>query len=128
MANTIHEEFAKLQPVDWTRQRLQRQPIGRMIKGFATPCSYTPTPDPEYIFHETSRDIVVWLMSTSDPLYVFGPTGSGKTSAIKQLASRLNYPSLRSRGTAVWNSPTWWGTCPCETAAWNTSMVHWPWP
>lgn len=99
MANTIHEEFATLQPVDLDAGNVfSGSPSGRMIKGFATPCSYTPTPDPEYIFHETSRDIVVWLMSTSDPLYVFGPTGSGKTSAIKQLAARLNYPVFEVTG------------------------------
>ena len=34
----------------------------------------------------------------SDPLYVFGPTGSGKTSAIKQLAARLNYPVFEITG------------------------------
>jgi cobaltochelatase CobS len=37
-------------------------------------------------------------MNISDPLYVFGPTGSGKTSAIKQLASRLNYPVFEVTG------------------------------
>jgi cobaltochelatase CobS len=31
-------------------------------------------------------------MDSSDPLYVFGPAGSGKTSLIKQLAAKLNYP------------------------------------
>ncbi|MEG6506106.1 AAA family ATPase [Nitratidesulfovibrio sp. 1201_IL3209] len=67
-------------------------PSGRIIKGFDKPCAHTPNIDPDYVFHECSRDIVVWLMDSSDPLYVFGPTGSGKTSAIKQLAARLNYP------------------------------------
>ena len=67
-------------------------PSGRVIKGFDKPCAHTPNIDPDYVFHECSRDIAVWLMDSSDPLYVFGPTGSGKTSAIKQLAARLNYP------------------------------------
>ncbi|WP_211221611.1 AAA family ATPase [Desulfocurvibacter africanus] len=73
-------------------------PSGRMVKGYAAPCAYTPAPDPGYLFHEASRDIIVWFMNTSDPLYVFGPTGSGKTSAIKQLASRLNYPVFEITG------------------------------
>ena len=73
-------------------------PSGRTIKGFDKPCAHTPKPDPDYVFHEASRDIVVWLMDRSDPLYVFGPTGSGKTSAIKQLASRLNYPVFEVTG------------------------------
>ncbi len=38
------------------------------------------------------RDPAVWFLNPSDPLYVFGPTGSGKTSLIKQLAARLNFP------------------------------------
>jgi len=71
---------------------------GRMVKGFAEPCAYTPVPNPGYLFHEASRDIIVWFMNASDPLYVFGPTGSGKTSVIKQLASRLNYPVFEVTG------------------------------
>ncbi|HLN25439.1 MAG TPA: hypothetical protein VK558_15815 [Patescibacteria group bacterium] len=54
-----------------------RQPSGRMIKGFATQCSQTPTPDPSYLFHDAMRELVVWFMSPADVLYLYGPTGSG---------------------------------------------------
>ena len=73
-------------------------PSGKPVQGFAAPCAYTPTPSPDYIFHETSRDIIVWFLERSDPLYVFGPTGSGKTSLIKELAARLNYPVFEVTG------------------------------
>lgn len=76
------------------------QPSGRMIQGFAAPCAYTPDPDPDYQFHETMREIIVWFMQQADPLYVFGPTGSGKTSLIRQLAAKLNYPVLDVTGHA----------------------------
>ncbi|ABB39716.1 ATPase associated with various cellular activities AAA_5 [Oleidesulfovibrio alaskensis G20] len=69
---------------------------GRMIRGYSAPCSFTPRIDPDYLFHDSMRDIVVWLLSgteeKADPLYIFGPTGSGKTSLVRQLAARLNYP------------------------------------
>ncbi|WP_029459580.1 AAA family ATPase [Solidesulfovibrio alcoholivorans] len=65
---------------------------GKEVRGFAAPCRYTPIPSPDYVFHESSRDIIVWFLDQSDPLYVFGPTGSGKTSLIKELAARLHYP------------------------------------
>ena len=73
-------------------------PSGKKIPGYATPCAFTPNVDPDYVFHETSRDVIVWLMHSSDPLYLFGPTGSGKTSLIKQLAARLNYPVFEVTG------------------------------
>jgi Cdc6-like AAA superfamily ATPase len=44
--------------------------------------------DKKYIFHEQVRDIAVWLIGRSDPLYVYGPPSVGKTSVIKQLAAR----------------------------------------
>lgn len=71
---------------------------GRLIQGYAQPTAYTPTIDHSYLFHEASRDIIVWLMNPADPLYVFGPTGCGKTSCIKQLAARLNYPVFEVTG------------------------------
>lgn len=64
----------------------------RKVRGFAGPSSFTPELNKEYLFHDSSRDVVVWFMDSSDPLYVFGPAGSGKTSLIKQLAAKLNYP------------------------------------
>jgi hypothetical protein len=37
-------------------------PSGRMVKGFATANPFTPTVDANYIFHEHSRDLVVWFL------------------------------------------------------------------
>ncbi len=71
---------------------------GKLIQGYAEASDYTPTINPSYIFHESSRDIIVWFMNHADPLYVFGPTGCGKTSCIKQLAARLNYPVFEITG------------------------------
>jgi len=70
----------------------------RKIKGFEKASSFTPEIDRNYIFHESSRDVVVWFMSESDPLYLFGPTGSGKSSLVKQLAAKLNYPVFEVTG------------------------------
>lgn len=99
MNTTMHTELDNLQPLDLDAGSVfSGTPSGRTICGYSEPCSYTPAPDPDYIFHETSRDVIVWLMNASDPLYVFGPTGSGKTSLIKQLAARLNYPVFEVTG------------------------------
>ena len=65
---------------------------GTKVKGFAKPSAFTPKPEPEYVFHESSRDIALWFMSPPEPLYIYGPTGAGKTSLIKNVACRLNYP------------------------------------
>ena len=71
---------------------------GRMVQGFAGQTHYTPAVDKNYIFHELSRDIIVWFTCPVDPLYVFGPTGCGKSSCIRQLAARLNYPVFEVTG------------------------------
>lgn len=65
---------------------------GTNIKGYSAPCEYTPQIDPSYIFHETVRDIIVWLLNPTEPLYLYGPAGCGKSSCVRQLAARLNYP------------------------------------
>jgi cobaltochelatase CobS len=73
-------------------------PSGRMAKGYAAPSSFTPVLQPGYIFHEHSRDLIVWFLDAAEPLYVFGPMGSGKSSCIRQLAARLNYPVFEVTG------------------------------
>ncbi|HAS88876.1 MAG TPA: cobalamin synthase [Desulfovibrio sp.] len=73
-------------------------PSGKKILGFTAPCIHTPAINPDYIYHEAMREIIVWLMNPSDPLYIFGPCGSGKTSLIKQLSAKLNYPVFEVTG------------------------------
>jgi cobaltochelatase CobS len=66
-----------------------------MIKGFSSHSPFTLKLDGNFIFHEQTRDLIVWILESLDPLYVFGSLGSGKTSCFKQTAAMLNYPSSR---------------------------------
>lgn len=95
----FHSDLQNLQPTDLDAgQIFSGKPSGTTIRGYAAKSVYTPEIDPDYIFPEASRDIVVWLLNPAEPLYVFGPSGCGKTSCIKQLAARLNYPVFEITG------------------------------
>ena len=75
------------------------KPSGTMISGYDTASEYTPAIDPDYLFHESSRDIIVWfLMNNPEPLYICGPTSAGKSSLVRQIAARLNYPVFEATG------------------------------
>ncbi len=65
---------------------------GTKITGFAAPTPYTPPVDPDYLWGDLARDLIVWLLGKPEPLYIHGPSGTGKTSAIKQIAARINMP------------------------------------
>ena len=89
----ILKELQSLQPADHDAGEIFSGKKSKcMVRGFVSTSSFTPDLNPEYLFHDSSCDVVVWFMDSSDPLYVFGPAGSGKTSLIKQLAAKLNYP------------------------------------
>lgn len=97
--DTILSDLNKLQPADLDAgQVFSGKASGKLVKGYAQPSAYTPAIDPAYIFHEASRDVIVWFLDPQEPLYVFGPTGCGKTSCIRQLAARLNYPVFEVTG------------------------------
>ena len=102
MSKTLINDFISLQPADLDAgQVFSGNPSGTMVRGYAAPSAYSPDIDHGYIFHESSRDVVVWFVGQQgqqEPLYVFGPTGCGKTSCIKQLAARLNYPVFEVTG------------------------------
>lgn len=74
------------------------QPSGTKVRGYEKPCLFTPKINPSYIFHEASRDVIVWLISPPSPLYIYGACGTGKSSCICQLAARLNYPVFEVTG------------------------------
>ena len=102
MSKTLINDFISLQPADLDAgQVFSGKPSGTTVRGYAAPSAYSPDIDHGYIFHESSRDVVVWFVGQQgqqEPLYVFGPTGCGKTSCIKQLAARLNYPVFEVTG------------------------------
>lgn len=92
-------ELENLEPVIFDAGEVFGQvPSGLSINGYKCPSSRTPALDPEYIFPDSSQDIIVWLLNPCAPLYVFGPPGCGKTSCVKQLAARLNYPVFEAVG------------------------------
>ncbi len=45
------------------------RPSGTVVRGYDRPSAYTPAIDPGYVFQESSRDIIVWLLNPGEPLY-----------------------------------------------------------
>lgn len=74
------------------------QASGVPVNGYAEATPYTPRLDPDYAFQESARDIICWFLYGNDALYLTGPTGCGKTSGIKQISARLNYPVFEVTG------------------------------
>lgn len=74
---------------------------GNMVTGWDAPTEATPVQDPHYLLPLWAADIVTWLSMPAgdrEPLYVYGPTGCGKTSCLKQIAARLNMPVYEITG------------------------------
>lgn len=69
-----------------------------MLSGWAAPTPFTPHKDPHYRFPLWVEDLILWLAEGRDPLYMFGPTGCGKTSCLKQVMQALNYPVYELTG------------------------------
>ena len=99
MNNTVHQTLTTLKPTTLDAGMVfSGKASGHKVRGYAKPCAYTPAIDSDYIFPETSRDVIVWLCGPSEPLYVYGPLGCGKSSLLRQLAARLNYPVFEITG------------------------------
>ena len=99
MNTSLTEGLSNQQPTEFDAgQVFSGNPSGTTVRGYAVASAYTPAIDHDYIFHESSRDVVVWFLNAQEPLYIFGPTGCGKTTCIKQLAARLNYPVFEVTG------------------------------
>lgn len=68
------------------------RPNGIEVRGYAERSPLTPVEDANYRLPAWSEDIAAWLVDGREPLYLFGPTGCGKTSCIRQMAQKINYP------------------------------------
>lgn len=70
-------------------------PTDQSIGGFApSPCPFVPARDPTFRWSGTLlRDLCVWWEhGGSDAVYLFGPRGVGKSSAIRQFCASLGIP------------------------------------
>lgn len=69
------------------------------LAGYDVPSPATPAIDTQYQFTGWQADLIVWwIYSSATPLYIWGSTGCGKTSGLKQLAARVNYPVYEVTG------------------------------
>lgn len=60
---------------------------------------YLPNISSNYVFNETLRDILGFLIEPcGDSLYIFGPTGCGKSTIVSETAARLKWPTIQVTG------------------------------
>lgn len=74
---------------------LKGVPEKMMVTGYADPNNpFIPKANPDYVFRkELIRELIAFLKQPDgDAMYITGPTGSGKTSGVTEIASRLNWP------------------------------------
>lgn len=83
-----------------------------------------PSVDNNYLFRpEVMRDLLSY-MGGEDPILLFGPTGSGKSSVVLQLAARCEIPVFRITGSASTESSDLFGMYSLQDGA--TKFVYGP--
>jgi cobaltochelatase CobS subunit len=75
---------------------------GKETFDFNVPCwdwehehPHVPAVDPDYIFRPFELLRVLWALNTNEKSWLYGHTGTGKSTLIEQVCARLNYPMLR---------------------------------
>ena len=69
--------------------------LDMQVPGFSVASEYVPTPDPDYQFdHDTTLAILAGF-SHNRRVMIQGYHGTGKSTHIEQVASRLNWPCMR---------------------------------
>lgn len=89
----MNQLFTKKFPVNTTFNIAA--PAAMMVEGFGDETHPSiPALEKDYVFrNEHLRDVLVFISNPlGDALYLTGPTGSGKTSLLSQVAARLNWP------------------------------------
>lgn len=71
---------------------------GTTVMTWKEPNEYTPAANPNYVPGVWCRDVIMWFCHMSEPLYIFGPTGAGKTECVKWSAAKLGWPVYEITG------------------------------
>lgn len=74
------------------------RPSGTTVLAWREPNEFTPKAEPHYVAGVWMTDIIMWFCHMTEPLYVFGPTGSGKSSGVKWAAAKLRWPVYECTG------------------------------
>lgn len=73
---------------------------GTLIAGYDVATPDVPPLKKDYIPQQwVARDLIPQLVNYSDPIWISGPTGCGKTLGVKWVASKLNYPVFEITAT-----------------------------
>ena len=70
---------------------------GKTINGWDKPQPFTPPRDDGYLWPAWIVDVLTTLR-LDDPLYIYGPTGCGKSQGVRQVAACLNWPVYEVTG------------------------------
>lgn len=78
---------------------IQVREYDKTLNGIEYVLAHIPKAEPYLFRNDMVRDVFAWMQDENpEPLLIHGPTGSGKTSFVKQLAARLGIPVWESTG------------------------------
>ncbi|MDY0186152.1 MAG: AAA family ATPase [Desulfuromonadaceae bacterium] len=95
---TLNALMAQIQPQSCTYsvKEVLGIPSNMQLPGFSPGHPLVPQQSRDYIWDESlARDFIEWLSEAQpEPLWISGPTGCGKTEALKNLFAALHVPTV----------------------------------
>lgn len=87
-------ELANLTPVDHPLSVFRIKDTKTRLRGYAERCAHTPIVDQNYIPQWDVLEFLIfwWMRKDNKPLWLWGHTGTGKSSAFEQFFALLNIP------------------------------------
>lgn len=71
------------------------EPRDKLILGYEEPTEWTPAIDSGYVFQAEDTMMLLMGLASRDRILITGPSGTGKTSIVEQIAARLNYSVVK---------------------------------
>ena len=88
-------EFTDLPDTDYRARDLFGIDTDMVVRGYAEPSSHVPPIDPDYLFDRNTTLAILAGFAFNRRVMVQGYHGTGKSTHIEQVASRLNWPLVR---------------------------------